>query len=78
MKIETSVNAQGQIYIPQKIRDATGLTPDRKIVLVGDTRAIFVFPTTLSSEDALKSLDMVSRHLKHEAEMSKKEKSEKR
>lgn len=67
------MNPQGQVYIPSKIREATGLERSKEIILIGNARSIFIIPANLSSEEALKSLSVISKHLEHEAEIEMKE-----
>ena len=65
MEIETSINDQGQVYIPSKIKKAIGLIPNKKIILIGNARSIFLIPLDMTPEEALGSLEVIEKHLKH-------------
>jgi len=71
MKIKTSVNPKGQIYIPTKIREAVGMELNNynDVVLIGNAKALFIIPVGLKAKDALKSLEVIAKHLEHEEEM---------
>jgi len=73
MEIKTSVNPQGQIYIPSKVREAIGMKPKKQVILIGNARSVFVIPAEMSAEDALKSLEVIAKHLQHKKQMEKME-----
>ncbi|GAH48424.1 unnamed protein product, partial [marine sediment metagenome] len=58
MRIKTSVNPRGQIYIPKKIREAIGMKVGEinEITLIGDASTLFIIPIDFDAYDALKSL----------------------
>ena len=77
MQLKTSVNKQGQIYIPSKVRNAIGIPLDKskEVTLIGDMYALFIIPSELSPDDAVRSWEVIGEHLKHQQE-TKKQKGE--
>lgn len=71
MRLKTTINDHGQIYIPKKERDKIALDT-KSIDYLADARAILIIPSDFSSEEALKSIDVIQKHLKHEILLEKK------
>jgi len=74
MEIKTSINKQGQIYIPKKVQNSIGLVPDKTAIIIGNARAIFIIPHGMSREDALESLEVIKANLKHAIKIENREK----
>lgn len=75
MRIKTSVNKQGQIYVPTKVRKEIGIpiNEEKEVVLIGDMRVFLVVPSGLSSKEALESLEVISKHLEHGVKVEEEE-----
>jgi len=71
MRLKTTVNKYGQVYVPAKIREAIGLPKEMEadIDYIADMKSILLIPSYLSAKEALKSLEVIRNHLKHEAEI---------
>jgi len=65
MELKTSVNPYGQIYIPANVRKATGLVLDKKVIIIGNARTVFIIPNEMTAEEALESLAVINTHLEH-------------
>lgn len=72
MRLKTNISKLGQIYIPKKERQKIGMDKTADIDYIADARAILLIPSDFSAEDALKSIEVIRRHLKHEAEMEQR------
>ena len=59
------MNKQGQIYVPSEMRKEAGLTFSKEAYIVADAKSIFVYPDDLNTKDALKSLEIIKKHLEH-------------
>ena len=76
-----SSNKNGQIYLPSDLRKVVKIFEDEKTHLViptdiegiADTRTILLMPAGMSAVDALKSLEVIKKHLEHEAEVAAQE-----
>ena len=76
MRLKTQFNEYGQVYIPAKIRKAIGISKKPKgasIDFIADMRTILLIPPELSAKEALKSLEVIQKHLKHEAAIEAEE-----
>lgn len=77
MRLKTTINKQGQIYIPSKIQDAIGLTPktETEIEYIANRKTILILPPNLTSEQALRSIDIIRQDLEDEIKEKKEQKN---
>ena len=68
MRLKTNISALGQIYIPKKERDKIKLGTE-SVDYIADARAILIIPSDFTAKDAIKSLEVIQKHLEHEAEL---------
>lgn len=68
MELKTSVNPQGQVYIPSKIRESIGMEPTKLVILIGNSKTLFLIPAKMTPQEALKSLEVIQFHLQHKME----------
>ena len=65
VKFEASVNSQGKVYLPSEIRRQLGA----QVEILGNAKAIVIFPKGTSAEHVLRSLDVVRLDLKHRVQL---------
>jgi len=75
VKFKVSVNPHGQIYLASEIRKELN---SKTLEILGNTRAIIMFPENTPLEDVLQSLEVISFDIKHRIELEKKENSRSR
>ena len=81
MRQKMSSNKNGQIYLPIDLRkvvkifedEETHLTIPTNIEGIANTRTILLMPEGMNPLDALKSLEVIKKHLEHEAEVAAQE-----
>jgi len=68
MRIELKANSQGQIYLPKILRDQWG----NEYVLIPNATGGYIYPKNARAKDALKSLDVIRKDLKHRIELEER------
>jgi hypothetical protein len=71
LRIKLSTNRYGQFYLSNNLRKALKF-PDSKqetLEAIADSCAILLVPEGMKAKDALRSLDVIKKHLKHEEEI---------
>lgn len=68
-----STNENGQLYLPIALRKVVRVPEEKKgnVEGIADTRTILLIPEGMSAEEALKSLEVIKAHLRHEATLEK-------
>jgi len=69
MRLKTNISKLGQIYIPKKEREKIQIEGTEEVDYIADARAILIIPSNLSSGEALKSVEVIKKHLKHESDI---------
>lgn len=72
MRLKSSINCRGQIYIPKKVRDKISFNAVQ-VDYVADARAILIIPSNFPDDEAIKSIEIIKKHLKHDFELKTKE-----
>jgi bifunctional DNA-binding transcriptional regulator/antitoxin component of YhaV-PrlF toxin-antitoxin module len=67
VRFDVSVNSQGKVYLPLEIRRELG---SKDLEILGDTKAIVIFPRGTRPSDVLRSLEVVQLDLKHLTDLS--------
>jgi len=68
MRLKTNINTLGQIYIPAKVREKIQLNTN-SVDYIADARSILIIPSDFTAKEAIKSLEIIQKHLEHEAEL---------
>ena len=73
MRLKTTINKQGQIYIPTKIQAEMGLNPQKspEIGYIANRKTILLLPPNLTPEQALRSIDIIRQDLEDEIKENK-------
>lgn len=66
VKFKASINPHGQVYLPSEIRQELGT---KHLEILGNAKAIIVFPKGTRPSDLLRSLDVVRLDLEHRVEL---------
>jgi len=70
VKFRASINPHGQVYLPSEIRAELNT---RELELLGNARAIVVYPRGTKPSQVLRSLQVVIEDLKHRVELAGEE-----
>jgi bifunctional DNA-binding transcriptional regulator/antitoxin component of YhaV-PrlF toxin-antitoxin module len=70
VKFKASINPHGQVYLPTEIRAELAT---RLLEILGNARAIVLYPRGTSPSEVLRSLEVVMFDLKHRQELAKKQ-----
>ena len=68
MRLKTTINKQGQIYIPSKVQAEIGLVPktETEIEYIANRKTILILPPNLTPQQALRSIDIIRQDLEDE------------
>lgn len=74
MRKKLSTNKYGQLYLPAELRDLVRLpkTSGGNVEAIANAQAIFLMPEGMAPQDALKSLEVIKKHLELETEIQTK------
>jgi bifunctional DNA-binding transcriptional regulator/antitoxin component of YhaV-PrlF toxin-antitoxin module len=70
VKFKASINPHGQIYLPSEIRTELN---SNELEILGNARAIVLYPRGTQPSEVLRSLKVVIEDLKHRRELAEKE-----
>ncbi len=72
VRFKVSVNSQSSIYLPEPVREELGT---KRLELLGDARAIILYPEGANLDQVLRSIDVLKLDLEHRRELQKSEHS---
>jgi bifunctional DNA-binding transcriptional regulator/antitoxin component of YhaV-PrlF toxin-antitoxin module len=70
VKFKASISPHGQIYLPSEIRAELN---SKELEILGNTRAIVIYPRGTQPTEVLRSLKVVIEDLKHRRDLASKE-----
>ena len=70
VKFKASINPHGQVYLPSEIRQELNT---RELEILGNARAIVIFPKGTQPSSVLKSLKVIQLDLQHRADLERKD-----
>lgn len=75
VKFKASINPHGQVYLPSEVRAELA---SNRLEILGDARAVVLYPLGTAPADVLRSLNVVIVDLKHRRELESRAESEMR
>jgi hypothetical protein len=75
MRTKIPTNRYGQFYLPVGFRKSLQIPEDKEGALeaVSNTRTVLLMPAGMKAKEALRSLDVIKKHLKHEEQIDEEE-----
>jgi bifunctional DNA-binding transcriptional regulator/antitoxin component of YhaV-PrlF toxin-antitoxin module len=68
VRFRVTVNSQSSIYLPSPVREELG---SRRLELLGDAKAIIIYPEGTNLEQVLRSVEILTLDLRYRCELEK-------